>query len=102
MHDLQLRDVLNSRDDLLEEAAGRLLVHLLVLDDVVEEFATRGKLHDQVQLFGRLDDFVELDDVRVLHDFQNVDFTRNTLYIGNVDDLALFEYFDGNLSTEFK
>ena len=40
--------------------------------------------------------------MRMLYNFEDVDFTRNTLYVGNVNDLALFEYFDGNLSTEFK
>ena len=50
MHDVQLVDVLYARDDLLQEAAGVLLLEALVRDDVVEQLAAARVLHDQKQL----------------------------------------------------
>jgi len=47
VNDAQLVQVLDRALDLLEELARLLLGQLLLLDDVVEEFAPRNILHDQ-------------------------------------------------------
>ena len=84
---MQLAYVFDTRNDLLEEFTCSGLVYLLVLNDVVEEFASRSELHDQVQLLGRLDYLVKLHQVRVLDDFQNMNLTRDTLYISHINNL---------------
>ena len=68
MNDSQLTDVFNSGNNLLEEATCCHFVNFLILHDVVEQLTARGKLHDQVKLLGSLDDFIQLDDVRMLND----------------------------------
>jgi len=97
VYDTQLSNVLNARYNLLEECAGCHFINLLVLHDVVEEFAAGGELHDKVQFLRCLDDLVKLNDVGVLDDLKDVDFARNTLNISNVNNFTLFEYFDGHL-----
>lgn len=47
VNDAQLVQVLDRALDLLEELARLLLGQLLLLDDVVEELASRDILHDQ-------------------------------------------------------
>jgi hypothetical protein len=36
-----------------------------MLHDKIEKLSTAGILHDQVQLLGRLDNLVQLDDIRM-------------------------------------
>ena len=55
MADAALVDVLNTRDELLEDADGSLLVEALMLHDVVEQLSVHAVLHDQVELGLRLD-----------------------------------------------
>ena len=43
-------DILDTTDHLLEELASLGLLKLLALDDVIEEFASAGVLHDKEQL----------------------------------------------------
>jgi len=97
MHDAQLVQVFDATDDLLEEFARFSLFELLLLHDVVEEFAATDELHDQEKLFWSLNDFKELDDVRVSNEFENVDLTRHSLHICIARDLALLEDFDSHL-----
>ena len=72
MNDVKFAYVFDTRNDLLEEFTCGSLVDLLVLNDVVEEFASGSELHNQVQLFGRLDYLIELYQVWMLDDFQNM------------------------------
>ena len=53
-------------------------------------------LHDKEQSILCLDDFVELNNVRVLNYFQNVNLARNSLDVIDVVDLPLVEDFDGD------
>ena len=46
MHYRQLVQVFNARDYLVEEATCLSLLHAMVGDNVVEDFAARGILHD--------------------------------------------------------
>lgn len=58
VHNAQFMNVLDPTDDLLEHFAGFILAHLLLLDDVVEEFASLHVLHHEEQVLGSLDDFI--------------------------------------------
>ena len=61
--------VLYRRLYLLEEFTGFHFWQGLFFNYVVEEFATRDILHDEEQLLGCFDDFVELDDEGVADHF---------------------------------
>ena len=99
MHNPQLVDVLNPTDDLLEHFAGFVFFHPLLLNDVVEELSAFHELHNQKQMFGGFDDFVELDDVGVADELEDVDFTGDSFDVGHIDDLLLFEDLDGDFLT---
>lgn len=70
---------------------------LLALDDVVEELAALHVLHDEEELLGGLDDFVELDDVGVADELQDVDLPRDALHVRHVHDLLLLQDLDRHL-----
>lgn len=91
--------VLDAGDDLLVELAGLFLLQFGVLDDVVEELSTAGVLHDQVELLGRLDDLVQLDDVRVPDLLENVDLPGDSLDIRRICNTVLLQNLDANLLT---
>ena len=97
MHDSELVDVLDAGDDLLEEAAALGLLDARLLDDVVEKLAAVRVLHDEVQLLGRLDDLVELDDVRVADHLQDLDLAGHALHVRHLADAVLLEDLHGHL-----
>jgi len=87
MHNIQLRYVLDARQNLLEKPACLSLFDVSVFDDEVEEFAPRGKLHYQHQARRSLNDLVELGDLWVLHQLQNVDFSAHSFDVRIVHHL---------------
>ncbi|CEP02057.1 hypothetical protein PBRA_002322 [Plasmodiophora brassicae] len=89
--------VLHAVDDLVEEDGGGLLVDPVVLDDEVEQFAAGRVLHDQEHEALRVDDLVQVDDVRVLQMLQDVYLAGHPLDIVDVDDPALLQDLDGDL-----
>ena len=95
MHDVQLVKVLDPGDDLVEEFESLWFLHALVLHDVVEKFSTVSILHDQVELLGRLNDFVELNDVWVSDHLQDVNLSCHPLDVVHILDLILLKYLDG-------
>mmetsp|Transcript_60852 Transcript_60852/g.128763 ORF Transcript_60852/g.128763 Transcript_60852/m.128763 type:complete len:254 (+) Transcript_60852:1040-1801(+) len=97
MHHSHLVDFLHSRYDLVEEATCFGLRNPPSFDNVVEEFTTTCKLHYEVQLTTCLYDLEELHDVWVPDQFQDVHFSRNSLYIGYLDDTILLQDLDGNI-----
>lgn len=78
----------------MEEPTSFTILESAFLNDVVEEFATTGVLHDQEELLGSLNDLVELDDIGVPDDFQNVDLSHHSSDVCLVLDLVLFQNFD--------
>ena len=96
MHNIQRVNILNSGHDLLKELAGFLLGYTRLLDDVVEEFATAGKFHDQVELARSLNDLVELNDIGVPDQLENVDLTRDSFDISHVTNSILLQNLDRN------
>ena len=65
--------------------------------DVVEELSAVTVFHNHVQFFLGLDDFIELDHIRVPDLLQNLDLPRDSLDVLLVVDLVLLEDFDSNL-----
>ena len=76
----------NSADNLLEKEAGILLGDVVILY-VVIEFSALGKFHDNKDVVGGIQYFIELDDVLVVDEFEYFDLsfdlggTRGTLDI---------------------
>lgn len=95
MANSNLVDVLNPRNDLLEEPACLLLLKPLSFDDIVEQLASVCVFHDEEQLARGLDDFIELNDIGVSDDLKDVDLSSHPLHIRLVLDLVFLEYFDG-------
>ena len=96
--DSTLVNVLDTRDELQVELAGLLFGEPGVSDDVVEELTAVAVLHDHIKLFFGLDDFVELDDVRVSHLLQDLDLTSDSLIVLLVMDFVFLEDFNRNLN----
>jgi len=96
MHDIQTADVFDTSNNLLEKSAGLFLFDPLDLDDIVEKFTALGVFHDEVEFLLSLDDFIELNDLRMTDDLEDVNLSGDTFHIGNVADLRLLEDFDGH------
>lgn len=69
MHDAQLAEVRQRRNELLEQLACLFLFQFVLRCNETEQFAIAAVLHDQEQLVRRLDRFIELDNVRVANYF---------------------------------
>jgi hypothetical protein len=61
--------VLDTADDLIEYLTSFILIHSLLLDDVVKQFSSTKKLHDQEKIFWRLNDLIQLDDIGMTNKF---------------------------------
>ncbi len=96
MNYVQAVEVVDSEDQLLEDGAGLSLWQFLAVDDVFEQLAALCVLHDQEELFGTFDDFVELDEVRMPDDLEYVDLSGDPLDVCDLDDLVLVEDLDGH------
>lgn len=84
MHDLECLKVFHTRDDLLEKFACLDFGDSLVFNYVVKQLAFLGVLHDQVKGSFGFDYFIELDNMGVLYDLQNMDFSADALYVCDV------------------
>ena len=71
MHKAVAVAVHERRHDLQELVAGSALRHSPVRNEKIVQLAARGVLEHQEQRAGRLDDLVELDDVRVVERAEN-------------------------------
>ena len=80
MDDVQPADVLDTRNYLLEEPAGLLLLNSLHLYDVIEQFTPACILHYEVEFLLSLYNLIELHNLRVTNDLQYVNLceTRST------------------------
>lgn len=82
--------IANSADDLSEEKASFIFGNIVVLD-VVIEFAPFGQLHDDEDVVGGVEHFIELDDVLVADEFQDFDFSLDLRpWNGTLDMRFLF------------
>ena len=96
MYDVELVQVCDSANEMLEVPACLLFIQFGVPHDVVEEFPVFDVLHDEEKVLGGFDYLVELDDAWVPDQFQDVDLSRNPLYVSDVDDLLLYQDLDGD------
>ena len=85
--------VVDGRDHLTDEKASLLLGEGLGLDDGVEKFTAGAKFHDQFEFGLCLEDFVQVDDVGVIHGGHSHQFS---LEFGLVGHLHGFDDLDGN------
>jgi hypothetical protein len=99
VHDAQLVDVLHPADYLFEDLTGLLLVHSLLFLDALEEFPLLHVLHDQEEVLGGLNNFVQLNDIGVSDELKDVDFPVDSFHIGNIDNFVFLQYLDGNFFT---
>lgn len=90
MADATLVNVLNTSNELLVHPNCRLLMKSLMRHDVIEQLAVLAVLHDEEKFALSFDDFVQLDDVRVSHLFQNLNLATNPLDVLLVFDSRLF------------
>jgi hypothetical protein len=90
-------EILDARQDLMEEAASLLVLKPFLLNDVVEKLTARHELHDQKKLSVRFNYLIKLNDVGVSNDFENLNFTHDTGNIGLIFNFILFQYFHRNL-----
>ena len=62
-----------------------------MLDDVVKELASWYVFGDQVELTRSLDNFIQLDDVRVPSQLEDLDLSGHTLNVHVFDNFVLFK-----------
>jgi hypothetical protein len=96
MADFVLVQVLDAREDLLEELAGLALIKTLLFNDEVEKLAPIGVFHDEEELAVSLYNLVELDDIGVPHYLEDLYLTRNALDVALIGNFVLLENLDGN------
>ena len=87
MGDSKPTQILNSGDKLLEEPTSFLFLQSILRSDIIKELTVTAMFHDQKNPLRCLYDFIDLDDVRVLHYFQNMNFSGNSFDVVNVVDL---------------
>ena len=69
--------------------------------EVIKNFATACILHDQVELLGGVDHFVQTHDMRMVEQFHDSDFAEELLGRGLVQ-LGLVYDFDGDLCAKIR
>ena len=62
---------------------------LLAFDDVVEELASLHVLHDEEELLGCFDDFIQLNDAGMPYQFKDMDLAGDPLNIGHIHNFVL-------------
>lgn len=99
MDNIQLVQILNSRSNLMEKFDRLWLFNPVVFHDIIKKFTTAHIFHDQVELLWCLNNFVELNNVRMPDHFEDMDLTRYSFDIVHVLDFIFFKNFYRNLLT---
>ena len=86
--------IFDSSKNLVEKAAGFPVLEPFLLHNMVKELTTRSVLHDQEQLFGCFNNFVQLDDVGMSDYLEYLNFSHHSVDVCLVIDFFLFQYFD--------
>mmetsp|Transcript_114810 Transcript_114810/g.245091 ORF Transcript_114810/g.245091 Transcript_114810/m.245091 type:complete len:231 (-) Transcript_114810:514-1206(-) len=76
MADALLMHIVDPATDLLHDHRRPAFVEVSRFDDAVEEWATRAKLHDEVDTTEVFEDLIKLEDVRVVEFTHEVDLRR--------------------------
>jgi hypothetical protein len=77
----------------MEESTRFFILQSLLFNDIIEQFTTRHKLHDQEQLPRRFNYLVQLHDVGMSDYFEYLNFTHDSCYVSLLFDLVLLKYF---------
>ena len=93
----QIGECLN---ELLEKTTGLLFFESVLRGNVAEKFAIAAVFHDEEQAARRFDYLVKLDDVRMAHYFEDMDFAGNPLHIIHICYLVFLQNFNSNLYTQ--
>ena len=97
MDNSELMQVLDTTYDLLEEVRRFILLELLFLNDVVEEFASTDVFHNKKELLGRLYYFEKLYNVRMPNELENIDLPCDSEHVCILNDLPFLENLDCDL-----
>lgn len=81
--------ILDSRYNLPKEPRSLTLIKSFFLDNVLEKFPFTDMLHNQEQFLRSFNNFVQLDNIGMVHQFQYIYFSGHSLYIG---DILYFEF----------
>lgn len=84
VRDLPLVQVDKSREELLHDVLGRVLIQALLVDDVLEKLASFAVLENQEADVHPVPDLVQFDDVRMVKVLQDLDFVHESLQIFEV------------------
>ena len=74
----------------MEEFACFIFLNSFLLDDVVKQLAFLHEFGNEEELFGSLNDFIELNNIRVSYEFQDMNFTKNPFCICDIVDFIFF------------
>ena len=87
-------NVLDAVYELMKHFPGFLFVDTFIFNDVVEKLALLHKLHNQKQLFGGLNDLIQLDEIWMSNKFENMNFACDSFDVGDFADFIFFQEFD--------
>ena len=99
MDDAEFVELLDARDDLVQELGGLHLPEALAVHNVLKQLASAQILHHQAELALHVNYLIQLHDVRVLDYLEDVDLPCDPLHIARVRYLVLFEDLYCNLLT---
>jgi hypothetical protein len=84
MDNVELVDILNTANQLMVHSTCLFLRDLFVLDYIVKKLSIFNVFHDQKQLLWCFYNLVQLNDVRVPHQFKNVYLSGHPLHICDI------------------
>ena len=97
----KLVQIVDSVNDLVKEPASLPLsqpkmktILLFLVRNIVKQLSSWTVLHNQKQVFGSLNYFVELNEIGMSYKFKDVDFPAHSFYIANICYLLFFQYFN--------
>lgn len=96
MSNTDFMNMLNCIDQLMKKLTRFFFFNSFFFDYIVKELTVFHELHYQQQIFGSFHNIVQLHDVRVPHQFQDMDFTEYSFSICDIIYFIFFKYFNGN------
>jgi hypothetical protein len=97
MNDVELMYIVHPCIDLLEKLASFVFLEPRVSHNIVKELPPTGVFHNEVELLGGLNYFIELDNVRMSNQFKNVDLSGHSFDVRDISDSIFLQNFDCNL-----
>ena len=94
MYNIKSMQISNSTNYLLEISTSLFLVNFGVFDDVIKEFTIFNILHDKKKVPTGLYYLVKLNYRWVPDKFQDMDFSRDSFHISDINDFLFHKYFN--------